>query len=123
MLGRVEQCGIGASCAPLAVALFGGLQRGFGMRGLDPAIAHERHRQHLVADQVEHGIRRRRGEIDQRLAALGAKMLQQPLRIVFEAWDDLTAIQAGCALADLPCLKHAAPKGRAVRHAAPSTDP
>ena len=56
--GGVEQCGISASFAPLTITLFRCLQRGFRMCGLNPSIAHERNRQHLVAYRVEHGIRR-----------------------------------------------------------------
>lgn len=33
-------------------------------------------------------------------------MLQQPFRIIFQAGDDLTAIQARCALADFAGFQH-----------------
>ena len=77
------------------------------MRGLDPAVADKRHRQFLVADQVEDRVGGRGREADQRLAALGAEMLEQPFRIVFQAGNDLAAIQPRCAFADVPGIDDA----------------
>ena len=39
-------------------------------------------------------------------AALGAEMLEQPFRIVFQAGNDLAAIEARCALPDLAGIQH-----------------
>ena len=59
-----------------------------------------------LLDQVEHDVGRFADEVDQAFAALGAELLLQLVRIVFQAGNHLPAIAARAAPARLMRFQH-----------------